>query len=128
MARWHLRSKRTITGARLPRHRKKKKTERGTLFSETRISERKIKMERSRGGNKKVRVMHDQFANITDDKGKIKKVKIHSVEKNPANPHFVRRNIITRGAVIKTDIGLARVTSRPSQQGVINAVLVEEKK
>jgi len=40
---------------------------------------------------------------------------------------FVRRKIITKGAIIKTELGLAKVTSRPSQDGVVNAVLIEEK-
>jgi len=37
----------------------------------------------------------------------------------------VRRNIITKGAVIKTEKGPARVTSRPGQHGIINAILLE---
>ena len=36
------------------------------------------------------------------------------------------RNIITRGATILTEIGLARVTSKPGQDGVVNAVLIEQ--
>jgi small subunit ribosomal protein S8e len=44
---------------------------------------------------------------------------------NPANPHYVRRNIITKGAVIKTELGNAKVTSRPGQDGVVNAALIE---
>jgi small subunit ribosomal protein S8e len=38
----------------------------------------------------------------------------------------VRQNIVTRGAVIETEAGRARVTSRPGQHGVINAVLITD--
>jgi len=34
--------------------------------------------------------------------------------------------LLTKGALIETEIGLARVTSRPGQDGVVNAVRVEE--
>jgi small subunit ribosomal protein S8e len=54
------------------------------------------------------------------------KSKIKTVKENPANPHYVRMNIITKGAVIETDAGLARVTSRPGQHGVVNAVLIKK--
>ena len=52
------------------------------------------------------------------------KAKIEIVTANPANRHYVRRNIMTKGTIIKTDKGDARVTSRPGQDGVINAVLI----
>jgi small subunit ribosomal protein S8e len=37
---------------------------------------------------------------------------------------YDRRGVITKGAEIETKIGLARVTSRPGGDGVINAVLI----
>ena len=57
-------------------------------------------------------------------KNTAKKVEILDVLDNTANRDFVRRKIITKGAVIETELGQARVTSRPGQHGVINAVLV----
>jgi small subunit ribosomal protein S8e len=51
---------------------------------------------------------------------------IENVAENAANPNYARRNIVTRGAVIETSEGRARVTSRPGQDGQVNAVLVEE--
>jgi len=59
---------------------------------------------------------------------KIRKLKIITVEKNPANPHYVRMNVITKGAIVKTEIGSVRVTSKPGQHGVVNGVLIEENK
>jgi small subunit ribosomal protein S8e len=51
---------------------------------------------------------------------------ITNVVENPADPNYARRNIITRGALIETSEGTAKVTSRPGQDGQVNAVLVEE--
>ena len=41
---------------------------------------------------------------------------------------YVRRNIITKGAIVKTEAGLVKITSRPGQDGTLNGILVEEKK
>jgi len=129
MAVWHLPSKRAPTGKKLNRLRKKRKQDRGSRFLETRISKREVKKRRSRGGNKKIKLSSVETANVANPKtGKMKKSKILAVAENPANPHFVRRNVITRGAVIKTEAGMARVTSRPGQEPVVNAILLEEKK
>ena len=59
-------------------------------------------------------------------KGKTAQAKILDVIENPANPHYVRQNIVTRSAIIETDAGRARVTSRPGQHGVISAVLITD--
>ncbi len=129
MAKWHLRSKRTPTGSRLKRHRKKKKFERGSEFLETKIGERRVKKERTKGGGFKLKLLSVNEINVTDPGTKTtKRVKVLSVEKNPANPHFVRRNIITKGAIVRTEMGLVKVTSRPGQNGIVNAVLVKEEK
>ena len=129
MVNWHLRSKRTLTGSRLRRLRKKKKFERGSEFLETKIGKRKVKTKRASGGGSKLKLLAVESINVSDPEAKgVKRVKLLSVEKNPANPHFVRRNILPKGAVVKTEIGLAKVTSRPGQDGIVNAVLVEEKK
>lgn len=129
MVMWHLRSGRKPTSGKLRRLRKKRKMDRGSEFLEIRIGKEKRKQERVLGGLMKVRLLSSGKANVADPRtGKIRVSKILSVEENPANPHYVRRNVITKGAVIKTELGLARVTSRPGQTGTINAVLVGEKK
>jgi small subunit ribosomal protein S8e len=51
---------------------------------------------------------------------------IENVEENTANPNFVRRNLLTKGAIIKTSVGRAKIVSRPGQHGVINAILLAE--
>ena len=126
---WHLKSKRTLTGKRLVRSRKKKKFERGSIFLETRIGRTNIKVQRGLGGNVKLKVLSDGKVNVADPKTKkVKSSKLVSVDKNPANIHYVRRNIITKGAIVKTEAGLVKITSRPGQDGTLNGILVEEKK
>ena len=96
---------------------------------ETKMGERKPKIARGRGGNLKHKILSDKFACVTDTKsGKTEKVEITRVVKNPANVDYDRRGVITKGAVVETSLGLARVTSRPGQHGILNAVLVGEEK
>ena len=60
----------------------------------------------------------------TDADGNTKVVDILGVIENSANPNYVRRNIITKGAIVETPEGNAKVTSRPGQDGVINGILI----
>jgi small subunit ribosomal protein S8e len=104
----------------------KRRTEIGLAPAETHIGEDRRKIIRTNGANQKVRALRASFANVTNPKnGECKKVKIASVIENGANPNYVRRNLLTKGAIIRTDIGNARIMSRPGQDGVINAVLLE---
>ena len=128
MARWQGRSVRKITGGRYRRFRKKRKYELGREQADTRIGEVRARVIRVRGGNVKVRLFETKYANVVDPStGRARRVEIKKVVENRANPHYVRRNIITRGAVILTELGEARVTSRPGQDGSVNAVLLEKK-
>lgn len=124
---WHLRSVKKTTGGKLNRLRKKKRSDRGMRFLETRLGKRKVKSKRTQGGNTKLKLLSADMINISDSKGRVRRVKILSVKENEANPHYIRRNILTKGAVVETEAGLARVTSRPGQHGIVNAVMVEEK-
>ncbi len=126
MAQWHLRSNRAKTGKLLKKSSKKFKRNRGRDFLPTHIGARKIEKIRTRGGGEKILTLRADAANIIVD-GKAHKSKIITVTGNPADSQFVRRNIITKGAVIQTELGKARVTSRPGRDGVINAVLIEKK-
>ncbi|MFB6131931.1 MAG: 30S ribosomal protein S8e [Halanaeroarchaeum sp.] len=118
------RSRRTKTGARArPQHRKKKH-ELGRSPTETELGEPRFRVVESRGGNRKVRALSTDVANVTDA-GETVRAEILDVVENTANPNYVRRNILTKGAVIETEAGTARVTSRPGQTGQVNAVLVE---
>ncbi|MCD6402743.1 MAG: 30S ribosomal protein S8e [Candidatus Aenigmarchaeota archaeon] len=126
MPKWHIDVGRKVTGGVVRRGRKKKKYEMGGDQILVKVSEEeKRKVVRTKGGGRKVKAVEVAFANVTDPKtGKTKKVKILGVVKNPANPHYVRRAIVTKGSIIKTEMGEAKVTSRPTQDGVVNAVLI----
>ncbi len=121
----HLKSKTNKSGGLRRRHRTKRKFELGSEHPEIKVGDLKTKRVRIRGGKRKIKLMVAENANILDPKTKeSKKVKIIRVLENSANPHYVRRNIITKGAIIETDIGKARVTSRLGQDGVINGILL----
>jgi small subunit ribosomal protein S8e len=125
MVLWHGKSKRKVTGGKLRRHRNKKKFEMGREQTETKLGERRAKTIESQGKTTKVKLRVAQYANVTTEKGKNKKAEIMGVKENKANLHYVRRNVVTKGAIIDTELGPARVTSRPGQDGNINAVLLE---
>ncbi|QLJ52819.1 MAG: SSU ribosomal protein S8e [Candidatus Fermentimicrarchaeum limneticum] len=114
------------SGKKQRKFRDKHLSEVGGSFSSTKIDEKaENKTARTRGGNFKVKLKRAAFANISTPEG-IKKAKIKSVAESPDNRHHARMNIITKGAVIETEIGKARVTSRPGQHGVVNAVLLQK--
>ncbi len=85
------------------------------------------KTARARGGGRKNRLLRAEYASITNPQsGKSSSSKIIEVVENSANPNYVRQNIITKGSIIETEKGRAKVTSRPGQHGVVNAVLVAD--
>jgi small subunit ribosomal protein S8e len=112
------------TGGRRRRVRKKRKHELGTQPTETRVGEPQLKTVEARGHTVKVRAISGNTASVATGDGTVT-AEIEGVVENDANPNYVRRNIVTKGAVIETSEGNARVTSRPGQDGQINAVLVE---
>ncbi|MDU9375542.1 hypothetical protein McpSp1_01180 [Methanocorpusculaceae archaeon Sp1] len=123
---WQGRSVRKSTGGRYHANRGKKRFEIGRSPADTIVGPTRVKTIRVTGGNTKVRALRCEFANVSDKKtGKVQKAKITSVAENAANPNYVRRSLMTKGAIIITDIGKARIVSRPGQDGVINAVLLE---
>ena len=137
---WQLSSKTKKTGKKIKKSSKKFRKQRGRDYLPAKIGALKVRPKRTRGGAEKQIMLSSDIVNIAvketvnDAKGvkavksTYKKAKILTVAANPADSQFVRRNIITKGAVIDTDLGKARVTSRPGQNGIINAVLIEAKK
>ena len=126
MSNVHSKSLRKPTGGMRRAHRKKKKYELGRVHLPVTPGEEKRKILRTKGGNQKQRMLKAEFAMVSDKKGKTKKSKITEVVENAANPFFIRRNIITKGAIINTEAGYARVVSRPGQDGVVNAVALPD--
>ena len=84
----------------------------------------KAKTIRVCGGNTKSKLLAGSSVNVVDKKGKSTKTNITTVLENAANPHLVRRNILTKGAIVETKLGKAKISNRPGQEGFINARLV----
>ncbi len=127
MAIWQGTSVRKSTGARAKTNRNKRKMEFGREAAETKIGDRKIKKIRTKGGNEKIRLTVEQKINVVNpETKKVELAEITSVIENQANTHFVRRNIITKGAVVETNVGKVKVTSRPGQDGIINGIIIKE--
>jgi len=119
--------KRKRSGGRKRAYRGKAKFEKGSFPVETTLGELKRKIIRARGGNVKIKILSGKQACVTDPKsGKTEKVDIIRVVKNPVNIDYDRRGVITKSSLIETSLGVARVTSRPGQDGMINAVLVSK--
>jgi len=126
---------RKITGGKYIKRRKKKLHE---LPGQRKIlklgEEEKRKPKRIRGGAKKIFLLKAKFVNIQTPlkagekktKGtKTKKTEIKNVLETPSNRFLARQNIITKGTIVQTELGKVRITNRPTQEGVINGVLVE---
>lgn len=118
----HGRSLRKRTGGRRRPKRDRRKHELGNQPTETTVGDQKLKAVDARGTETKVRAIASDTATVATDDGTVA-AEILDVVENPADPNYARRNIITRGAVIETSEGEARVTSRPGQDGQVNAVL-----
>jgi len=112
------------TGGMHKSNRDKKKAHLGGHFRATKIGKATSTSKRLRGGRMKVALKTAEYANVVIE-GKVKKAKIIRVIESPSNREYTRMNVITKGAVIETDAGKARVTSRPGQHGIINAVLIQ---
>ncbi|MCK4435346.1 30S ribosomal protein S8e [Candidatus Bathyarchaeota archaeon] len=126
MSVWHGGThKKKLTGGRKRAYRKKRKFERGAFPAETTLGERRMKKSRRQGGNVKIRALSERQANISNPTtGKTENTEIIRVVNNPASIDYDRRGVITKGTIIETKLGLARVISRPGQHGLINAVLL----
>ncbi len=90
------------------------------------IGEKNFKIIRTKGAGKKIRVMAATVVNVLDPSTKrAVTATMKYVAENPANRHYVRTNALTKGAVVETDKGRVRITSRPAQDGCVNGVLLK---
>lgn len=125
MAQWHGISRRKKTGGRNVQARGKRSTEISSEKQYALVGESKRKIYRKTGGNSMTRVLRENVIAVADPaKGTVTKADILTVVDNPCNPNYVRRNILTKGAVVETSMGNVRVTSRPGKDGVLNGVLL----
>lgn len=112
------------TGGRREKYRDKKLSQMGGEFTATKVADKDKRTEkRQRGGNTSVKLKKVSTVNVVTKEGKTKKAKVVKILESH-NPEYVRMNIITKGAVLETDLGKVRVTNRVGQDGVVNGVLV----
>jgi len=122
-------TKRKATGGRRIAYKKKKKYELSKQPALPTISKKdERKKIRAMGNKKKIKLKHALKVNVLDKKtNKYKVTELQTARENPANRNYARRNIITKGAVITTPLGDVKITSRPGQDGCVNAVLITKK-
>ena len=119
------RSKRKSTGGRYKSHLTKRVHALAGAPRLTKLGDTKRKTIKTRGANIKTVLFYSDTANVYNPKTKkYQKTKIKTISENQANRNFVKRNIMNKGAIIETEIGKAKITSRPGQEGSINAVLI----
>jgi len=117
--------KRKLTGGKTKRFRERRAYEKDGYAAETLLGPWQTYHRRMRSGELKTSVRFADSVNLLDKStGKTQHVKITRVLRNQANRDYERRGVITKGALIDTEFGNARVMSRPAQDGVINAVLL----
>jgi small subunit ribosomal protein S8e len=110
------------------RARKKRKYGMGGRPADTTVGSVKKKKVKVKGTKTKLKLFSEKFINTIVD-GKPIKCEIVTVKENPANKDYVRRNIITKGALLlaKGPDGKElkiKVTSSPGQHGVLNGIVV----
>jgi len=116
---------RKASGGRYIKRRKKKSYEAAGQRRIIKLGEEKKKTKRTRGGNKKTLLLTAKFVNILA-KGKSKKVEIKNVLETPSNRFLARQNILTKGTIVETELGKAKITNRPTQESIVNGILITE--
>ena len=117
---------RKITGGKYHKQRKYCLYERQGQERHVVIGQIKRKQLRTRSGATKTTLLMADQANVRIGK-KIQQAHITNVESTPQNPFLSRQNRLMKGAIIETSLGKAKITNRPSQEGCVNAVLLETK-
>jgi small subunit ribosomal protein S8e len=125
MARSQERSRRKYTGKKYKHFNKKRKRDLERHPIHTEIGEEKKKKQRTMGGNTKLKLFAATHINVTDpNTNKTSKQEIIRFDSNAASQDLNRRHVLTKGAIVETELGKVRITSRPGQHGVINGVLI----
>jgi small subunit ribosomal protein S8e len=112
------------TGGRRRKFRDKKTAHLGGVFAATKVADKDLKVNvRGRGGSVGIKLKKASKVNVVLKDGKMKSVGIKRLLESH-NPEYIRMNIITRGAVVETELGKVRITNRVGQDGVVNGVVV----
>ncbi len=115
---------RKISGGKYKKGRKKRLYELQGQRREVKLGEEKRKTLTIMGGNKKTLLLKANLVNVRVG-NKIQKMAIKNVLETPSNRFLARQNILSKGTIVQTENGKVRITNRPSQEGMVNGVLVE---
>ena len=91
---------------------------------EVKLGESKRKNKRAMGGRKKNFLLKANMVNVQIG-GKIQKLEIRNVLETPSNRFLARQNVLGKGTIVQTEKGKVRITNRPSQEGMVNGILIE---
>jgi small subunit ribosomal protein S8e len=114
------------TGGKYLKRRKRRKHETKGQKIIVKLSDKnKRKSKRIMGGNKRTFLTAAKFVNVIDKNKKARRIEIKNVLETPSNRFLARQNVITKGTIIETELGKVKITNRPTQEAVINGVLIE---
>ncbi len=120
-------SGRKITGGRYKTPKKKRLTGRQNQARIVKLGEKRTKIIRGRGGLKKLVSLSGNTINVISGK-KTVQTKIKNVIETPANAFLARQNVLIKGAIVETDLGRCKITNRPSQEGMVQGILLPDQK
>ena len=125
---WHDRlTKRKKTGGKKRAFRTHRVYEQGRQPVETLFGETKRKEVKGISRISKTKLVKADYVNVSYPKtGVTERLKILDVVRNPANADYNRRGVITKGTILRTEKGLAKIISRPGQEGSLSAIVFEE--
>ena len=137
MTQWHMKAGTKVSGGKRMTLRRsdKRLAWKGGDSAFTAIASTDDNIERTLivglGGNIKAKLKLERYVAATEPgDGKAKKYEILTVAENTADTQYARRNIITKGAVLKAKDGAGevfiRVTSRPGQSGNVSGILIKD--
>ena len=112
------------SGGKYIKNRKKKSYEGVGQKRIVKLGEDKKRIKRIKGGNEKLFLLKAKSVNVKT-KDKISKAEIKNVLETPSNRFLARQNIITKGTIVETELGKVKITNRPTQEGIVNGILVE---
>ncbi len=112
------------TGGKYIKNKKKKLHEIGGQKIITKIGEGKKGTKKIRGGKIKKFLLKENLINVKT-KDKISKLEIKNVIETPSNRFLARQNILTKGSIVETELGKVKIINRPTQEGIINGILIE---
>ncbi|MBE0633343.1 30S ribosomal protein S8e [Candidatus Bathyarchaeota archaeon] len=125
---WHDRlTKRKKTGGRKRAYRSHRIYEQGRQPVETLFGEVKRKEVKGISRISKIKLVKADYVNVSNPAtGATENLEILDVVRNPANADYNRRGVITKGTIVRTEKGLAKIVSRPGQDGALSAVVYQE--